>query len=88
MHTRATLSRKSALTRSHKISNRALQTFRASPSRAARIAIEHALDAVHRAHQLAEDPQLRGDEDARRWDDVWLAAHWGLHDIAKQRGER
>jgi hypothetical protein len=80
------LSRKSALKRSHRILDRALRAFRASPSCAERAAIEHALDAVQLADQLARNPQLLCDADVERWKDAWIAAYLGLYRIAKQRG--
>jgi hypothetical protein len=86
MATKDTLSRKAALKRSHRILKRALRVFRASPSIATRAAVEHALDAVQRADQLAEHPQLRAKDDVRHWEDAWLAAYLGLYWIAKQRG--
>lgn len=86
MATNSTPSREAALKRSWRILKRAVRTFRALPSVAARAAIEHALDAVQRADQLAEDPQVRASADVRHWEDAWLAAHLGLYRIAKQRG--
>ena len=53
MAANGTPSREAALKRSRRILKRALRTFRALPSIAARAAIEHALDAVQRADQLA-----------------------------------
>jgi hypothetical protein len=67
------LSRKSVLKRSHRILDRALR-------------VEHALDAVQRADQLARNPQLLCDADVERWKDAWIAAYLRLYRIAKQRG--
>jgi len=86
MAPKGTLSRKAALKRSRRILKRAVRTFRASPSVAARAAVEHALDAVQRADQLADHPQARTNPDIRHWEDAWLAAYLGLYRIAKQRG--
>lgn len=85
MSTRDT-SRKTALKRSHKALQRALRFFCTLPASAERAAIEHALDAVQRAHLLADPPQSRRD-DVRRWEDAWIAAYLELHAIAKRRGE-
>jgi hypothetical protein len=88
MATKGTLSRKAALKRSRRILARALRVFRASPTIAARAAVEHALDAVQRADQLAEHPQPQANEEVRRWEDAWLAAYMGLYRIARQRRSR
>jgi hypothetical protein len=86
MTIKGTLSRKAARKRSRRILSRALRVFCASPTMAARTAVEHALDAVQRADQLATHAQPRANEEVRHWEDAWLAAYLGLYRIAKQRG--